>query len=207
MIHSERLNRRSSRDRDDIKMECNFARVSLTEEDVVDLESQDGSVDLEKTNNAGLTPSNSQQDLLFRKPYRNQFKRLSDVVKSRTELHSIDPTTPDPPQALLLEQELSGLAYWVREASTAKEHGGDYKRRHDSALRAALGSLAVFSVLVFPQQQVLGCVWIGAIFFHTNLSDCFGSSWASSKGYAFSILVTSKRQSITLLSMLASWFL
>ena len=159
MIRTDQLNRRSSRDRDAL-LDDNFDRVTIQENiDLEEGQERKEILDREKETFPCLTPSSSQQDLLFRNPYRNQFKRLSEVVRSRTELHSIDPTTPDPPTALVEEEELSGLAYWFREASTAKQHGGDYKKRHDSALRAALGGFAVFSVLVFPHQQ--GTAFIG----------------------------------------------
>lgn len=202
MSQPDQLNRRLPRDSEGMLDGNNLERFPLTD-DGPDLERQatplgrdEGEDDVvpefEKTNYAGLTPSNSQQDLIFRKPYRTQSKRMSEVIRSRTELHSVDPTTPDPPAALAEEEDLSGLAYWLREASTAKEHGGDYSKRHDAALRAALGGFAVFSVLVFPHQQILGCVWIAAIFMHANVKNNFGESWESSKGFAFSILATSK---------------
>ena len=57
-------------------------------------------------------------------------------------------------------------------------------------MRAALGSFTVFSVLVFPHQQILGAVWIGNIFMMTNIKDSFGSSVMSVKAFGRSIILT-----------------
>lgn len=138
-----------------------------------------------------FTTSTSHQNFIVRGSGHNKYMKFSNLIKARTELNSIDKTTPDPPESLSKEAELSGMAYWCREASLAQEHGGDYAKRHESVFRAALGSFATFAVLVLPNQNTLGCVWIGAIFFHANVKDSFGAAFDSARGFAFSTLVTS----------------
>ena len=106
-MQPDQLNRLYSGDHDDTtgptkttmeKME----KIRLSQDDEIDLERQRaGFMDgLEKTNLGGLALSSSPQDLLLRNPKRNQFKKLSDVVCTISELHSIDPTTPNPPEAI-----------------------------------------------------------------------------------------------------------
>ena len=150
-------------------------------------------------------------------PLRNQSRRISKLITSRTELHSLNPNTPDPPKKKVAggnggskddddddqEQEVSssGIKYWLQEIQTAKEHGGDYRERNLTATRAALGSFLTFSVLIFPHQHVLGAVWISNIFMHCNLAGSFGESLQSVQGYGISILLT------TLLSFPVGLFL
>lgn len=139
-FYPDRMSNRNNQYLDDITdLGCEDVSLTLTTEVGLDLQDPTATIGSnlvpdDKTNYAGLTPSPSCQDLIFRRTGRNQFKKLSEVVKARTELHSIDPATPDPPGTLSKEEELSGLAYWFREASLAKEHGGDYATRHESAL-------------------------------------------------------------------------
>ena len=92
---------------------------------------------------------------------QEQSHRLSTIMTSKTELFSFDRLSPDPPNAIGVEKTTSGLQYWAREASTAQEHGGDYANRAKTAFRTALGSFLTFAILVFPQQQIMGAVWIG----------------------------------------------
>jgi uncharacterized membrane protein YgaE (UPF0421/DUF939 family) len=72
----------------------------------------------------------------------------------------------------------------------ASEHGGDARSRLQRAARAALGSLTHFSLLMFPQQQYLGAVWIGNIFFHVCLSGNLGSSITKVQGCLKSVILT-----------------
>lgn len=124
---------------------------------------------------------------------RDQSRRLSKMIMARTELQSLNPSgTPTKPKKSSdePEEESSGLRYWIHEVSTAKEHGGDYPKRLWAAIRAALGSFLTFSVLIFPQQQILGAVWIGNIFMHSNIKDSFGASLTSVQGFGTSIIMT-----------------
>lgn len=109
--------------------------------------------------------TNSQfEDLELGRPVetlQEQSHRLSTIMSSKTELFSFDQLSPDPPKVISVEKETSGLQYWAREASTAKEHGGDYVNRAETAFRTALGSFLTFAILVFPHQQIMGAVWIG----------------------------------------------
>ena len=109
--------------------------------------------------------TNSQfEDLELGRPVetlQEQSHRLSKIMSSKTELSSFDQLSPDPPNVISVEKETSGLQYWAREASTAKEHGGDYANRAETAFRTALGSFLTFAILVFPHQQIMGAVWIG----------------------------------------------
>jgi hypothetical protein len=93
---------------------------------------------------------------------RHQSRKLSKMIMSRTELMSLNPEMPDKPTATAVtEEETSGIAYWIKEIQTAREHGGDYDKRLDTSIRAALGAFLTFAVLIFPRQQILGAVWIG----------------------------------------------
>jgi hypothetical protein len=92
---------------------------------------------------------------------QEQSHRLSAIMSSKTELFSFDQLSPDPPNVITIEKETSGFQYWAREASTAKEHGGDYANRAETAFRTALGSLVTFAILVFPHQQIMGALRIG----------------------------------------------
>lgn len=121
---------------------------------------------------------------------RDQSKRLSRIQSSKTDLHNLNAVQPDPPEEISVENESSGIKYWAHEVEMAKDHGGDYSRRCMVALRAAMGAFTVFSVLVFPHQQVLGAVWIGNIFMHSNIKDSFGASVISVKGFSLSIILT-----------------
>ena len=121
---------------------------------------------------------------------RQQSKALSKLLTSRTELHALNQVTPDLPKAVTEDNETSGIAYWAKEVNTATEHGGYYRKRFDAALRAALGSFRTFAVLIFPHQEILGVVWIGNIFMHSNIKDSLGASITSVKGFATSILLT-----------------
>jgi len=121
---------------------------------------------------------------------RAQSKRLSALITSRTELFALNPVTPDPPKAITEDDETSGFAYWWREVQSAQEHGGDYQKRLESAIRAALGSFLTFSILIFPQQQYLGAVWIGNIFMHSNIQDSLGACLTSVQGFGTSIVLT-----------------
>jgi uncharacterized membrane protein YgaE (UPF0421/DUF939 family) len=121
---------------------------------------------------------------------QQQSHRLSGIISARTELHYFDHEIPDPPKEITVEEETSGLRYWSREISTAKEHGGDYKSRVEMAFRTALGSFTTFAILVLPQQQIMGAVWIGNIFMHCNIQKNFGSSFTSVIGFGRSIVIT-----------------
>ena len=132
---------------------------------------------------------------------RDQSSRLSTILQRKTEIFKLKNSTSDKRQQGLLPEpslpkphhhrvESSSLNYWTKEARKAKGHGGDYKRRHRSALRASIGSVLLFSALVFPDQRVLGAVWIGNIFFHTNLKDSFGATYRSVRDFSKSIIIT-----------------
>lgn len=131
---------------------------------------------------------------------QDQSSKLTTILARKTELASFDQTRPDPKE-INPEKETSGLRYWAQEASGAREHGGDYKRRLETATRAALGSLTTFSVLVFPNQDLLGCVWIGNILMHANIKDSFGASLNSVIDFGQSIIIT------TVLSWPIAYFL
>lgn len=95
---------------------------------------------------------------------RAQSHKLSKMIMNRTELMALNPEAPEKPIDSTTEEETSGIAYWIKEVRTAQEHGGDYPKRLDTAIRAALGAFLTFSVLIFPGQQILGAVWIGMSF-------------------------------------------
>ena len=124
------------------------------------------------------------------KSLRDQSKRLSQLITARTELFDVNPVTPDPPEHVTEDKETSGMKYWLSEVETAKEHGGDYKQRLNSAIRTSLGSFLIFAVLIFPGQEILSAVWIGNIFYHSNIQTSLGSSIASVQGFGLSILMT-----------------
>jgi len=120
---------------------------------------------------------------------RDQSKRPSDIIKSKTELCDLSREQHQEPTPVERE-ETSGIRYWLQEFKSAREHGGDYAKRNDTALRAALGSSLIFSVLIFPQQQILGAVWIGNIFMHATIADSVGSSITTVRDFGTSIIMT-----------------
>lgn len=132
---------------------------------------------------------------------QDQSTKLTNILAARTELLSFNQHTPDPPKAIQVEKESSGLKYWAHEMATAKEHGGDYKRRLITATRSALGAAVTFSVLVLPKQDFLGFMWIGNIFMHVNMQDSFGASVTSVIGFGTSTILT------TLVSWPLAYFL
>uniref|UniRef100_A0A7S4RJA5 Integral membrane bound transporter domain-containing protein n=1 Tax=Ditylum brightwellii TaxID=49249 RepID=A0A7S4RJA5_9STRA len=122
---------------------------------------------------------------------QQQSRRLSQIIKSRTELYQLKKDTPTTQSNEMSEkEETSGIRYMLKEVATAKEHGGDYKQRSLTALRTSIGSFVTFAVLVYPQQEVLGAVWIANIFMHSTINTSFGSSFGSVLGFGRSIILT-----------------
>ena len=128
---------------------------------------------------------------------RDQSKRFSRLLQSQTELFHLQNNEQQPQteqqqrERNKKEEESSGIRYWINELETAQEHGGDCKPRFQAALRATLGSLTVFSALVFPEQQCfLGAVWIGNIFMHASIKSSLGSSLVTVRDFAAGILLT-----------------
>jgi hypothetical protein len=121
---------------------------------------------------------------------QDQSSRLMSMMAAKTELADFDQLKPDPPKEIRVEKETSGLTYWAQEIATAKEHGGDYKERTETAIWAALGSMLTFACIVFPDQNVLGAVCIGNIWMHCNIKSSFGESLTSVLGFARSIILT-----------------
>lgn len=99
-------------------------------------------------------------DLSRRSILRDQTGRLSRFLQSKTELHDLDITTPTPSidADRVLNNDTSThhsiFWYWRNDIISAKEHGGNLWNRTDSAVRAAIGSFTIFSILVFPHQQI-----------------------------------------------------
>jgi uncharacterized membrane protein YgaE (UPF0421/DUF939 family) len=120
---------------------------------------------------------------------QRQSHRLSTLMRERTEINEFDPLNA-PPKETAIELETSGIRYWQREVATAEQHGGDYCTRLKTATRAGLGSFLTFGLLVFPHQHVLGAVWIGNIFMHTNLKGNFGATLSSIISFGRSIILT-----------------
>lgn len=124
---------------------------------------------------------------------RDQSKRLSEIIQSKTELYDFikksDDSSAQQPKPVERE-ETSGIKYWKQEFDNAKQHGGDYVKRSDTAVRAALGSFLIFAVLVFPHQQIFGAVWIGNIFMHTTIKDSLGASITEVQRFGVSIILT-----------------
>jgi len=124
---------------------------------------------------------------------RDQSKRLSEIIKSKTELYDFikesDDRSAQQPKPVERE-ETSGIKYWKQEFDNAKQHGGDYVERSDTAIRAAMGSFLIFAVLVFPHQQIFGAVWIGNIFMHTTIKDSLGASITEVQRFGISIILT-----------------
>lgn len=71
----------------------------------------------------------------------------------------------------------------------AKEHGGDFETRTHQAMKSALGSFTIFSVLSWTHQPYLGAVWIGNIFFMVTMQENFGASLIQVQAFAKSLIL------------------
>ncbi|KAL7576594.1 hypothetical protein ACA910_018082 [Epithemia clementina (nom. ined.)] len=149
---------------------------------------------------------------------REQSRRFSQFLLSQTELHQelyhqgpeqqqqqqrqeLPPQDDDKPNEKIFS---TGFGHWIHELGRAKEHGGDFDKRWPMALRAALGSLLVFSALVIPNDQqhqssdgeihqaqfLLGAVWIGNVFMLVAMQDSLGASVLAARDLGLGILFT-----------------
>eukprot|EP00567_Pseudictyota_dubia_P005354 CAMPEP_0197436528 /NCGR_PEP_ID=MMETSP1175-20131217/3967_1 /TAXON_ID=1003142 /ORGANISM="Triceratium dubium, Strain CCMP147" /LENGTH=961 /DNA_ID=CAMNT_0042965837 /DNA_START=69 /DNA_END=2954 /DNA_ORIENTATION=- len=167
-----------------------FRRRRLTSSEpnfvTVDVDDDAESFDIKRGSDGSSSPSSLSDSL------RDQSRRLSLLLTRRTELYrGVEPTstTPDPKDCG--KNDSSGWNHWVNEVRLCSSHGGDYRERSRTALRTAVGSFLTFSLLVFPRQQVLGAVWIGNIFMHSNMKGSFGASLLSVWGFGQSaVLIT-----------------
>ena len=169
-----------------------YMEESLSMEPAAEMMSSDEETEFSRKERTRLRRPPSVQD---------QSERFSRLLLSQTELHPLNASSDtssnqNTPQSG--NHNPNGLRYWLNEFATANEHGGDYSSRLPEALRAMLGSLIVFSILVFPQHHMgahlqhifLGAVWIGNIFMLISLQDSLGSCILTARDLFVGILMT-----------------